>query len=224
MISMSRKPAPKGLEDFPRPSVAVDTAVLTVPDAGEPRLSVLLVHRDTDHRHGQWLLPGTFIHPGETLSDAVLRSLRDKAQVSGLRPRQLHVFDDPRRDDRGWVLSVAHVDVVPPERLAAAVEAGCTLAPVDDVSDLAFDHDAIVRMATDDLRSRYREHPDPDRLLTEPFTLLQLQRLHEAVAGHRLVKDTFRRNMQPHLAETGKRAEGTVGKPARLWRHDTTGR
>jgi ADP-ribose pyrophosphatase YjhB (NUDIX family) len=207
------------LEDYPRPSVAVDTAVLTVPEGRAPALSVLLVRRQGTHRHGQWLLPGTFIHPGETLADAVLRSLREKAHLEGLRPRQLHVFDDPGRDDRGWVLSVAHVDVVPAERVQAALASGCVLAPVDEVSGLAFDHDAIVRMATDDLRDRYREHPDPDRLLPEPFTLLQLQRLHQAVAGHDLVKDTFRRNMQPHLVETGRRAEGTVGKPARLWRH-----
>lgn len=217
MVGMPRRSAPKGLEDFPRPSVAVDTAVLTVPGGRNPRLSVLLVRREGTHRQGQWLLPGTFVHPGETLADSVLRSVREKAHVEGLHPRQLRVFDDPHRDDRGWVLSVAHVDVVPPERLAAALEAGSQLVPVDDVTGLAFDHDAIVRMAAQDLRSRYVDHPDPARLLTEPFTLLQLQRLHEAVAGHRLVKDTFRRNMQPHLVETGDLAEGTVGKPARLW-------
>ena len=61
-----------------------------------------------------WALPGTFLHAGETLADAVNRSLREKANVRGLHPRQLHVFDDPERDDRGWVLSVAHVAVVPP--------------------------------------------------------------------------------------------------------------
>lgn len=219
MVNMSKKPAATALEDYPRPSVAVDTAVLTVPQGRRSRLSVLLVRREGTHRHGQWLLPGTFIHPGETLADAVLRSLRDKAGVQGLQPRQLHVFDDPRRDDRGWVLSVAHVDVVPPERLTAALEAGSVLAPVDEVSGLAFDHDAIVRMATDDLRVRYRERPDPDWILPEPFTLFQLQRVHEAVSGSELVKDTFRRNMQPQLVNTGAFAEGTVGKPARLWRH-----
>ena len=30
----------------------------------------------------------------------------DKAHIEGLSPRQLHVFDDPRRGDRGWVMSV----------------------------------------------------------------------------------------------------------------------
>ena len=39
---------------------------------------------------------------------------------TGLNPRQLHVFDAPDRDDRGWVLSVAHCDVVPVDRLPLA--------------------------------------------------------------------------------------------------------
>lgn len=46
-----------------------------------------------------------------------------------------------------------------------------------------------------------------------PFTC----RLHEAVAGEILVKDTFRRRMQHQLTETGETRDGVVGKPARLW-------
>ena len=94
----------RNLTDYPRPSVAVDTAVLALdPEQG---LVLLEVRRPTGMG---WALPGTFIHEGETLAEAVDRSLRVKANVRGLHPRQLHVFDDPTRDDRGWVLSVAHV-------------------------------------------------------------------------------------------------------------------
>src|SRR3954467_12064695 len=100
------------LVDYPRPSVAVDTAVLT-PDA-ERGLLVLLVRRDSAQRKDAWALPGTFLHEGETLADAVLRSLDQKAGIRGQAPRQLHVFDDPERDDRSWVLSVAHVVLLPP--------------------------------------------------------------------------------------------------------------
>jgi ADP-ribose pyrophosphatase YjhB (NUDIX family) len=76
----------RSLADYPRPSVAVDTAVLTVPD-GADALHVLLVRRAGSHEHGEWALPGTFLHPGETLADAVLRSLPDKAGVKGLAVR-----------------------------------------------------------------------------------------------------------------------------------------
>ena len=76
-----RDPSGKRLADYPHPSVAVDTAVMTVVD-GE--LSVLQVRDAVD---GDWRLPGTFVHEGERLADSVLRSLREKAGVEGLAPR-----------------------------------------------------------------------------------------------------------------------------------------
>ena len=104
-------------------------------------------------------LPGTFLHEREVLDDAVRRSLRDKAGIQGLRPEQLRVFDRLGRDDRGWVLSVAHLDVVPAGRLQGA---DVELRPVAEATGLLFDHDEIVRIATSRVRRRYREHPDPE--------------------------------------------------------------
>lgn len=210
----------RALADYPHPSVAVDTAVLTVPPAADG-LHVLLVRRAGSHAHGAWALPGTFLHPGETLAQAVLRCLADKAGIKGLAPRQLHVFDDPTRDDRGWVLSVAHLDVVAWPRLATAVARRDDVAavPVEAAVGLPYDHDQIVALAVATLRARYRDQPDPDRLLPAPFTLLELRHLHQAVLGTPLPKDTFRRQMAPHLTPTDETREGVVGKPAALYRH-----
>lgn len=195
--------------DYPRPSVAVDTALLTVhPALG---LSVLLVIAPEGPR-----LPGAFLLERETLAAAVLRSLRQKTGVVGLAPQQLRVFDEPDRDDRGWVLSVAHTDVVPLPRLAAD-PARAMLAPVTQLPELPWGHELIVEHAVALLRGAYDQQPDPRSLIAHPFTLLDLRRLHEAVAGSPLAKDTFRRTMQPHLVDTGTTAHGSVGKPARLF-------
>lgn len=207
----------RGLAAYPRPSVAVDVAVLTVPPGRDAELCVVTIERAGHHRHGQRQLPGAFLHAGEHLVDAALRSLREKAGLTGVRPLQLHVFDAPDRDDRGWVLSVAHLDVVPFARIEPALGGRIVLEPVRAVSGLAFDHDQIVRFATEHVRHEHKIGPDPFTLLPEPFTLLDLQHLHEAVAGTSLIKDTFRRRMQQHLAETGETRGGVVGKPARLW-------
>lgn len=195
----------KLLSDYPQPSVAVDTAVLTVHDGS---LHVVLVQNNTG-----WRLPGTFVHEGETLARAVLRSLRDKAGIEGLQPRQLHVFDEPGRDDRGWVMSVAHL-VAAPEASVAGVE----LTRVDAVDGLVYDHATIIQLAVDTLRVEYRASPDPERLLGPEFTLLELLRLHEAIAGERLGKDTFRRHMLDKLVETDAYQQGAVGKPAKIFR------
>ncbi|MGU3292463.1 NUDIX hydrolase [Williamsia sp. M5A3_1d] len=203
----------RALTDHPRPSVAVDVAVLTVADGAlqENRLHVVVV----DGPHGL-ALPGTFLHPGERLADAAVRALRTKVGVSDLDFHQLAMHDDPERDDRGWVLSMAHGAVVsagalpPKTRLVAVVEGRPT-------QHLAFDHDAMVALAVTDLRARYADRPDPDHVLGERFTLLDLRRLHEAVADRELPKDTFRRRMLPFLVGTGEFSSADVGRPAELF-------
>jgi 8-oxo-dGTP diphosphatase len=201
------------LADYPRPSVAVDTAVLTLdPQWG---LVVLEVRRPTGTG---WALPGTFLYEGETLADAVDRSLRMKAHVRGLHPRQLHVFDDPDRDDRGWVLSVAHVQVVRPEQLAARFTDTTRLVPVHAPGRLPYDHADIIKLAVTHIRAHYADKPDPDRLLGDEFTLRELRLAHEAIAGRALQRDTFRRAMEPQLVATGNTTIATRGRPAELFR------
>lgn len=211
--TIHRDSSGRSLADYPRPSVAVDTAVLA-PDP-ERGLVVLQVRRG---RGPGWALPGTFIHPGETLADAVTRSLDQKANIRGLRPRQLHVFDAPDRDDRGWVLSVAHIAVVSPERLSARLVENTRLVPVDAPGRLIHDHADIIALAVDDVRARYAAVPDPDGLLAAEFTLRELRLLHEAVKGEALQRDTFRRAMEAGLEATGAQVAAGRGRPAAVFR------
>lgn len=204
MIVMTSRP----LESFPRPSVAVDTAVLTI--AGD-QVAVLMLPATGSQ---PVRLPGTFLHEGERLAEAALRSLREKAGVRGLAPRQLHVFDAVDRDDRGRVLSVAHVDVVRVELLPS----DALLVPVSDLPWLAFDHDRIVAFAVEALRREYRALPDPSALLGDTFTLSELRGVHESVLEAELLPDTFRRTMLPKLVATGELLREGRGRPAELYR------
>lgn len=194
------------LTDYARPSVAVDTAVLTV------LKGALCVGLLTDERTRRRRLPGTFLHEGEVLADAVRRSLREKAGIRDVEPAQLHVFDAVDRDSRGWVLSVAHMAVVRADALSA-LEA----VPIADAVGLDFDHDAIVAFAVEQVRSDYADRADPSGLLDEPFTIRSLREVHEAVLGRRLQPDTFRRRVLPQLDEAGGVRRGSVGKPASLY-------
>jgi 8-oxo-dGTP diphosphatase len=198
----------RSLADYPHPSVAVDVALLTVV---AERLCVV-VHARTDP--AGTALPGTFVRIDETLRAAALRALREKVQVTGREPVQLRVFDAVDRDSRGRVLGVAHVDLVPVDLLPP----GTTTIPAADARGLAFDHDAVVAAAVAWAQAGYAAAPDPAGLLGATFTLAELLALHQAVAGERLQKDTFRRHMHDALVETGESTRGTVGKPARLFR------
>ncbi len=209
----------KKLHDFPRPTVAVDVALLTL-DLQRRALLVAQIWREDTRT---WALPGTFVRRGETLADAVQRCLRDKLGVEGIRPHQLHVFDDPDRDDRDWVISVAHLAVVRPDRLqllGSGSAAQTRLAPVDRPGELAWDHPEIVRLAKTEIRRRYTDSADPEHLLGPRFTLRELQRVHECVAGEDLDRDRFRRAMESHVVATGEIQEntGSRGRPAELFR------
>jgi ADP-ribose pyrophosphatase YjhB (NUDIX family) len=162
-------------------------------------------------------------HPDEVLADAVQRALQKKAGVYGLEPRQLQVFDGLSRDSRGWVLSVAHVCVIPVDRLAGR-DPDCTqLVPVDNPGELIYDHREMIELALCDLRLRYKDKPDPDHLLGNLVSLRQLRLLHGAVAGEPIGPerlDTFRRRMQKHLEPTDPEeydpGDG-LGRPALLF-------
>ena len=202
----------KSLEDYPRPSVAVDTAVLSAePDLG---LMVLQVRRANT---AGWGLPGTFLHPGERLADAVRRSLLDKAGVRGVEPHQWRVFDEPDRDDRGWVLSVAHWAVVPAEQLVPRRATKTRLVPVESPGRLIYDHRLIIDAAVSHVRERYETDPDPEHLLGRTFTMRELRLIHQVIAGHKLDRDLFRRGMQPKLRPTGTMSVGARGRPAELF-------
>ncbi len=85
---------------------------------------------------------------------------------------------------------------------------------------MALDHRRILATALGRLRGKLKYRPVVFELLPSEFTLLQLQRLVEALAGVRLHKQNLRR-----LVETGGLVEGTArivsktgGRPAELFR------
>ena len=84
---------------------------------------------------------------------------------------------------------------------------------------MRFDHRRILATAISRLRGKIKYRPVVFELLPDIFTLLQLQRVVEALAGQRLHKQNFRRLVdRGGLVEgTGKTA-GTGGRPAELFR------
>ena len=63
--------------------------------------------------------------------------------------------------------------------------------------------DEIVPLAVAALRRQYSREIDPAGFQRGPFTILQMRILYQAVYGHALMKDTFRRIVAPHLVATG---------------------
>jgi len=220
---------PSDLARYPRPSVSVDLAILTVvrqPGSDEPGSLAVFVQEPGSEALGR-ALPGRFLREGQTVAQAVADVLRVKAGLKEVRPvpRLLRVFDDPGRDPRGWTLSLAHSLVLPPGRVETArgnLIKVTSAGELEGKETLLFDHDLIVTEATAAMRERYEHSPDPDWLLERPFTIAELRSVHESVIGERLLKDTFRRRMEPQLrpftdADDQPVLRSDGGRPAQVY-------
>ena len=83
------------------------------------------------------------------------------------------------------------------------------------------DHRRILATGIARLRAKIKYRPVVFELMPEKFTLLQLQRAVEALAGLTLHKPNFRRliDQQELIEETGETATDTGGRPAKLFRY-----
>lgn len=172
----------------------VDVVLLTIRDE---QLSVALLKRDREPFMGANALPGGFIHVDEDRDarDAALRVLRDKTHIEAPYLEQLATFAGPKRDPRGWSLSVTYYALVSYEVIAQAAHPDIKLASVDKLGKLPFDHREIIDTAVARLRSKSQYSSLPCYLAGETFTLPQLQRIYEALMSEPLNKVSFRRKM-----------------------------
>ena len=230
----SSSPEVLELAQFKGPHVAVDVALLTVVpgDTKQEYQLAFLVHKRRDGlAKGEWALPGRMVRENERLEDAVEIALEDKCGIKGVKPIQLYIFDDPTRDARGWVMSVAYLAVEREDVVNDALEKnktldlgyfrsgpGIKLVLPNGQEELPFEQGAIVEKSVEELRRRYKSRPDPDRLLDRTFTLHQLRKVHEAIAGSEIDKDRFRRRMERLLDPLDSFSSGSVGKPAQLFK------
>ena len=67
--------------------------------------------------------------------------------------------------------------------------------PLDKVPTLAFDHDKILREATQELRRQIHFEPIGFELLPEKFTMTQLQHLYEAILCVKFDRRNFSNKM-----------------------------
>ncbi len=205
--------------DFPPLAVTVDLVLMTV-HCG--RLAVLFQRRSQAPHEGDWALPGGFVGVAESLDAAAQRILADKAGLSHAWLEQLYSFGDPARDPRMRIVTIAYFALLPATNLTAALDRrdDLTLAPIDALPDLAFDHTAIVGHAIQRLRGKLDYAPVAFALLPPLFTLRALQDVHEAILGTTLNKPAFRRRMlaKGWIEGTGEREEGSAFRPAELFK------
>lgn len=85
---------------------------------------------------------------------------------------------------------------------------------------MSADHRRILATGIARLRAKIKYRPVVFELMPAQFTLLQLQRTVEAIAGRAVHKQNFRRliEQQELVEDTGAIAAESIGRPAKLFR------
>lgn len=210
--------------------VGVDNVIFSV-DMTQNRLLVLLVMREREPFLGKWNLPRTLVREPESLEEAAYRILAAKIRVNNLYLEQLYTFGGPGRDPRELTppsqryLSVSYFALVRFEEAELISTGGRGIAwyPLDELPELAFDHQEILQYGHRRLRNKLEYSPIAFEVLPELFTLSDVYQLYTTVLGENFSDySNFRSRLLKlgFLEETGLKASRGAGRPATLYRFD----
>ena len=182
-------------KEYPRFYFAVDCIIFGFSD-GE--LNLLLLKRNIEPAKGSWSLPGGFIKENESAEEAASRVLLTLTGLSQLYMEQLRVFSQENRDPGERVISVAHYALVNVEDYNRELvqKHNAYWRNINDLPKLIFDHDEMVMAALNRLRRKASTEPVGFNLLSDKFTVPQLQALYEAIYGRGIDKRNFRKKIQ----------------------------
>ncbi len=205
--------------EYPRPAVTTDCVIFGF-DGNQ--LNLLLIARGIEPFKGQWAFPGGFVRMQETTEACARRELAEETGLLEIFMEQLYTFSELERDPRGRTISVAYFALVNNSEWQpiAGDDAGkARWFSIENVPELAFDHERILKLAVERLRGKIRYQPIGFELLPEQFTLPQLQNLYEAILQQPLDRRNFRKKIMKYniLEPLDKKEEGTPHRAARYY-------
>ena len=130
---------------YPRPSVTADCVVFT----RESIPKVLLIERGDNPYKGCWAFPGGFMEMDETTEQCAIRELEEETGLKIEDVKQIGAYSKVDRDPRGRTITIAYLAVInaPMEVKGLDDAAKAQWFPIDELPELAFDHDEIMRDA-----------------------------------------------------------------------------
>ena len=178
---------------YPHPAVTTDCVIFGF-DGHD--IKILLVERGIDPYKGKWALPGGFLKPDESAEQGALRELLEETGLPSAYMEQFHTYSTPDRDPRERVITIAFLALVKLQEVRGGDDAAdARWFAVNQVPQLAFDHDVILCDAMARLREKIHFHPIGHDLLPEKFTMKELQTLYESVLGVRFDRGNFAKKM-----------------------------
>lgn len=186
-------------------------------------LYVLAVQQKFGVAKDKWVLPGGFIKDDEPLSKGVERELKEEAGIDVNYLEQLGTFgEDINRDPRMRVVSVAYFALVNPQRFVLKADTDAKYAkwfPINEVPELGFDHNEMVSMAHQRLKSKLTYQPIGFDLLDDEFLFSDLENLYCTILEQEIDRRNFRKKILSFdiIEETNKVVKIGSGRPGKLF-------
>jgi 8-oxo-dGTP diphosphatase len=198
---------------------AVLAAVLQVRDG---RLQALLWQRAREPYAAFWALPGGALAADETLEDSMRRHLAEKVDVREVAHlEQLETRSDPSRNPTRRELATAFLGLVP-SGVDPQVPEDTRWHPIDELPELAYDHEEILLSARERLRGKLSYTNLGFALAPPSFT----RDLYAAALGHPVSATNLQRVLLRRrlLEDTGERRHYGAGggRPATIYRFGTS--
>jgi 8-oxo-dGTP diphosphatase len=170
-----------------------------------------------------WALPGGFVNLEESLEEGARRELEEETGVRDVYLEQLYTFGAPDRDPRERVITVAYYALVPSDEIdiqAGTDAEGVSWFGMEELPDLAFDHEAILNMAYERLIAKLGYSTIAFQFMPRHFTLSELQHVYELILRKPVDKRNFRKRILglDLIEETGKQKREGAHRPAALYR------
>lgn len=186
----------------------------------------MLTNRLLENLDGTWALPGGFIQRDEPLTEAPLRILRDMANLTDVYLEQVEAFGAVDRFPHSRTVTVGYYALVNPSQFDLCSFKSEVLESrwfnLFDKPALPYDHDQIVDAALNKLKLKLRYEPIGFELLSDKFSLRQLQDLYEAILGVDLDNRNFRKKIlkMDVLRKLDEKQNGVKHRQATLYQFD----
>lgn len=222
------------------PHISVDCVIFGFSTS---QLKVLLIQRDYSDKNGapaqDLKLPGDFITTREDLDLAAARTLNELTGLQNIFLKPFALFGKPDRiykeEDLNWfkettgnniqrVVTSAYFALISISESDRdyALKNKASWIDVNQVPELAFDHQDIIKTGLHHLQDALRNEPIGFELLPEKFTIRKLQTLYEVILNCKLDNRNFRKKIlkTKYLAQLDEKQAGVAHKPAYYYRFD----
>lgn len=112
---------------------------------------IVLIERKNPPFRGKFALPGGFVDIGETTEEAVAREAMEETGLEIEIVKLLGVYSEPSRDPRGHTVSVVYMVRGKGVPKADSDAQGVNLFDLQNIPELAFDHNLIIDDARSDI-------------------------------------------------------------------------